>query len=314
MKKVSIIIPVFQAESFLSQSVGSVLLQTYKDWELLLIDDGSTDNSLELCKQYEKSDSRIIVISNSNHGVSYTRNCGLDTASGDLVLFLDSDDYLTIDCLETCVREIENNNLDMLQFSLALVDIRGGKHNEWRERTEILDGTAYLSSEKYLLCAGGSIISRGLISDIRFPEGIKYGEDRLFMLQVISHCKRIKRIDNLLYNYVSNPNSASSKMSSQSVLASIDATLDIRDRYPMLRGYLDKTLIDYMISVISNRDTSLGMIESYHIAIGVSKVDNPRPVEWIYLLLSRFSVRLSIHVLMVLFNIKDTINKSNYGK
>ena len=91
--KISVIIPVYNTEKYLKECIESVLAQTYTDLEILLINDGATDSSPQICEAYEKQDDRIKVIHKENGGLSDTRNVGIDQCSGDYVLFLDSDDY-----------------------------------------------------------------------------------------------------------------------------------------------------------------------------------------------------------------------------
>ena len=111
---VSIIVPIWNAEFFLEKTIESVIMQTYKKWELLLIDDGSTDHSLEICYRFSNNDNRIRVFSKANEGVSRTRNFGIKYARGEWLYFLDSDDWIETDCLEKAVKKAENTNADIL--------------------------------------------------------------------------------------------------------------------------------------------------------------------------------------------------------
>lgn len=104
MPLISIIVPVYNSESTLNRCVDSILNQTFHDWELLLIDDGSTDQSGEICDQYDAKDQRINVFHKENGGVSTARNVGLDNAKGSWVTFIDSDDFISINFLSTFVR------------------------------------------------------------------------------------------------------------------------------------------------------------------------------------------------------------------
>lgn len=119
MPKVSIIIPVYKAEKCLKRCIESVLNQTYKDWELLLIDDGSPDRSGDICDEYTKRDNRIRVFHKNNGGVSSARNLGLDNVNGEYVTFVDSDDLIDLNTLNVCISQIELFDLDLLQFSLT---------------------------------------------------------------------------------------------------------------------------------------------------------------------------------------------------
>ena len=118
--KISVIVPVYKAEGFLSRCVESILGQSYHNIELLLIDDGSPDNSGIICDDYASIDNRVRVFHKKNGGVSSARNCGLDNASGDLIFFCDSDDWIDEDTFEVCIHSKAN---DIVQIPLSLIHI-----------------------------------------------------------------------------------------------------------------------------------------------------------------------------------------------
>ena len=114
---ISIIIPVYNVENYLHVCLNSVLKQTYQDFEIICIDDASTDSSLEILKYFEKKDSRIKVLKNdSNKGQGYSRNRGLELAQGKYISFLDGDDWLSPDAFEILIQKAEQDNLDLLMF------------------------------------------------------------------------------------------------------------------------------------------------------------------------------------------------------
>lgn len=110
---VSIIVPVYNAEKYLANTLDSIIRQSYKNFELLLINDGSTDKSKAICDKFALKDRRIKVLDKNNGGVSSARNYGLSVAEGEYVIFIDSDDYLTADMLETLVNDIESTKSDV---------------------------------------------------------------------------------------------------------------------------------------------------------------------------------------------------------
>ena len=115
LKLISIIVPVYNAEKTIKKCIDSILAQTYRNFELILINDGSRDSSLNILKEYENTDERIVVISQENSGVSVARNKGIDSARGDYIIFVDSDDYISENALEVLKGEIEKNSkLDMV--------------------------------------------------------------------------------------------------------------------------------------------------------------------------------------------------------
>lgn len=114
MKKISIIVPVYKVESYLSRCIDSILAQTYQNFELMLVDDGSLDRCGEICDNYAKKDDRIKVIHQPNRGVSAARNAGLDLATGDYIGFVDSDDYISINMYSDMIKLLEVNGLDII--------------------------------------------------------------------------------------------------------------------------------------------------------------------------------------------------------
>ena len=107
MELISVIVPVYNVEKYLDECVNSILDQTYSNIEILLIDDGSTDNSPNICDFYEKQDNRVRVIHQQNGGLSLARNIGIEKSQGDFIVFVDSDDYISTDMLEVMINEMK---------------------------------------------------------------------------------------------------------------------------------------------------------------------------------------------------------------
>ena len=134
----SIIIPIYNAERFLNKCLDSVVSQTLKNWELILIDDGSTDKSLEIMSRFKKNDNRIEIKQIENAGVSTARNIGLSLARGKYIGFVDADDWISEEMFENMVRVAENENLDIVQCSYAIVD-----ENNYVEQTKLMENKCY---------------------------------------------------------------------------------------------------------------------------------------------------------------------------
>ena len=127
---ISIIVPIYNAEKYLEECLESIRSQTFTDFEAILINDGSTDKSLEICKTYKTHDNRFHIIDNANHGVCYTRNLGLREAKGEFIAFIDADDKYDCDFLECLFYEITNKKAD-----IAVCDFyseKGCEHPEWK--------------------------------------------------------------------------------------------------------------------------------------------------------------------------------------
>ena len=139
--KISVIVPVYNVKEYLSRCVDSILAQTFSDFELLLIDDGSKDRSAQICGDYAIRDTRIRVFHKENGGVSSARNVGLDNAHGEYVIFSDSDDYYCMDdCLEQLYNVARNNHLDIVRGEYIAVDKNG---NELPQRRFVKERLAW---------------------------------------------------------------------------------------------------------------------------------------------------------------------------
>ena len=120
--KVSVIVPVFNVEEYLSTSLDSILNQTLKDIEIICINDGSTDASLDILENYAKKDARIKIISKKNEGQGIARNIGLDNAQGEFIAFVDSDDFIKEDMLEKSYKKSVSKNLDLVMYKVSSFD------------------------------------------------------------------------------------------------------------------------------------------------------------------------------------------------
>ncbi|MFV0207698.1 glycosyltransferase family 2 protein [Empedobacter falsenii] len=208
---ISVIIPVYNTEEFVVSCIDSVLAQSYTNFELIIIDDGSSDDSYEILKKYD--DKRIKLIQQENKGVSATRNRGIDLAKGDYICFIDSDDYIDKNYLENFVKKIYNKE------NLLIQDIqRFGKR-----KANYISDKFYLSNNmreiivfNRLFANGGPVAkfySTEIIhkNDIRFKLETSYGEDLIFFLEYLKYVKSITYLDVSGYNYNYNNTSASTK-------------------------------------------------------------------------------------------------------
>ncbi len=238
MAKVSIIVPVYNTEKYLEEAVESLLNQKYKDIEIILINDGSTDKSLDVCKELKNIDKRIILIDQDNQGVSIARNKGIESATGKYIMFFDSDDILNKNAIDFCHERMEKYDLDELRFKLIkLKNInRYNQKNIINEISYIDEKTECLncvlksmsdiipsSKKKYVpigsCCTG--IYKSSLIKQeqIRFEE-LEYGEDYIFNLDYITKSSKIAFTPNIFYIYRMRESSASHKLDSKKKIES----------------------------------------------------------------------------------------------
>ena len=263
--KISIIIPVYKVEDYLPKCVDSILAQTYNNWELLLIDDGSPDNSGKVCDEYARKDSRIRVFHKENGGVSSARNFGLDVAVGDYIMFVDSDDWISCDCLEVCVNEITKDNLDALQFGLIYV-FSNRQCNRVNTATIPLCGEKYIQTQSFNVCAGGGLYKRNIIEEhnLRFPSAIRLAEDQIFVLSFFQQAQQIKYLDKSLYYYLQREDSAVHIPQSKDMLLSCEKLIEFSNNWPVSKSVIDKVIVLFIIDMIKNNDVSYRMLKNIY--------------------------------------------------
>ena len=215
----SIIIPVYNAETTIRRCLDSFTNQRFSDYEILLINDGSTDNSDAICREYADVNSKICYLSKENGGVSSARNLGLEQAKGEYVLFVDSDDYVSEDYFDVINQALAQRNPDLLMFGYRNVGSISAERGtgEFYEDDEV--GAAKrisFSMRQYLFSSLWSkVFKRKIIENngLRFRTDLSIGEDQLFIFSYAMHIRSISSIDALLYNVdVSNENSLSRKV------------------------------------------------------------------------------------------------------
>lgn len=208
MVKISVIIPVYNEEDYLNECLDSIVNQSLEDIEIICVDDGSTDNSLNILKSYE-SDNRIKIIPKENSGLGASRNVALDIAQGEYIVFMDSDDYLNLNALEALYDLAESKSLDCIIYKIAnfnnrtrkefhtdyfdmrfLRDLVGDKVFDWSHVKDCLFQISVTSPSK--------LFKRQTIENIRFPEGLLF-EDTLFFIKVLFNAQRMYFLDEYLY-------------------------------------------------------------------------------------------------------------------
>ena len=242
--KVSIIIPIYNSENYLEKCISSAVGQTYGDLEVILVNDGSTDGSENICKTYEANDPRVRLINQKNAGVSAARNTGLDNATGELITFIDSDDHIDNDYVEYLVNLMRQNNSDIVCCQYE----ETGKH----ETTyKVLNGTEecfkeYLTSNDISVSVCCKLYKKHLFDNVRMPVGKRF-EDNYVLYRLIAGCNSITIGYLKKYNYISNPlsfvNEPYSKTQTDIVDASIEQKEFIEKNYPSLTSLANSRVI-----------------------------------------------------------------------
>ena len=210
--KVSVIIPAYNAESTIEKCVESVLEQDYNNIECVIINDGSTDKTDIICQSINDNNSCVKYIRTTNHGVSHARNIGLDAATGDYILFLDSDDFLLEESISSRVKMMSEDSLVICGLCEDSIDNSYviDKDIFVDDIQEFLVDLFYMKRYGYQGYSVNKIYSAKIIRDnnIRFDEEIYYNEDRLFVFEYALHCAHVYYVDKILYCYVQVSNSA----------------------------------------------------------------------------------------------------------
>ena len=239
MAEVSMIVPVYQVEKYIAQCIDSVLNQTFQDFELILIDDGSKDKSGLICDSYAAKDNRILVIHTENNGAATARNIGLEHASGRYITFLDGDDYLAENMLARLYEVIVHSEYDMVvcDFLNLLPDEKDNFIVHLQEKNvsgrEVLEHLKNEKNHGVWTIVWNKIYKREVLENIRFPDG-KYFEDEFFSNQLYLKCNEIHVIpDVLCYHRVL----ASSTMNTQKTENYLDLLDALRERLEIYLKY-----------------------------------------------------------------------------
>ena len=211
---ISVIIPVYNVEQYLSRCIDSVINQTYKNLEIILIDDGSTDNSGKICDEYATKDKRIKVIHKQNWGVASARNIGLDIAKGEYIGFVDSDDYIEPDMYEILYSLLIKNKVKVSCCDYFIFNKKEKKYVPSLDNTinGVLSFNETLNTNTgHSGCNVNKLYSKNLIENIRFNETLIFGEDYVFMIDIFMKAKKIAFCKDVKYYYYYNTNSVTKR-------------------------------------------------------------------------------------------------------
>ena len=222
---ISIVIPVYNAEKYLGGCLNSIQNQTYKNFEVILVNDGSIDHSETICKEFVEVDTRFRYFLKVNGGASSARNFGLDHVTGDFITFIDADDWVDENHLEVLINNIKENNSDMAVSSIKKFDnVSRFKFRVYSNQEKYLLNYNKLNREEFLVIlpklihasnsykiAVSKLFKKELVSDVRFDESIIYGEDLEFFFKLYVNINSISYVDEVTYIYRLHDESSSSK-------------------------------------------------------------------------------------------------------
>lgn len=241
-EKISVIVPVYNVEQYLERCVDSIINQTYKNLEIILVNDGSTDNSGQLCDELAKKDGRIRVIHKKNGGLSDARNVGIAEAEAELIGFIDSDDYIDEDMYEMLINNLKAANADLSMCGHYDVyndvpEVQVTEKKTWelspREAIKMVMEAKILS-----VTAVNKLYKKSLFSELKFEIG-KIAEDAFIMIKLLDKCNKIVATNEKKYYYVHRENSITTQKFSLKFLNVIEAYEQnkeiILEKYPELK-------------------------------------------------------------------------------
>ncbi len=231
---ISIVSPVYNSSEFLSECIESVLKQTSSNWELILVDDGSTDGSGEICDEYAKKDARIKVIHKENSGQFDSRLCGIRASSGEYCTGLDSDDYLESNCVEKLLEILQDKKYDVVSWNLRIVEnnkeISVNKKKRYGEYSNIDFLEYIISSTDHSFC--NKLIKTELFKNAYFgvvPRNVRHSEDYIMICPTICCSESIIAVDETLYNYRQVSESVTHAYYGKRIIDYLDSSLCIRN-------------------------------------------------------------------------------------
>ena len=216
-EKITIIVPVYNVEKYLRRCLDSIIKQSYKNLEIILVDDGSTDNSLAICNEYKAKDNRIIIIHKENGGLSSARNAGLDIATGEYIGFVDSDDEILENMYETLYKNIKETNCDIAAGRFIMILSDGEEqlppYNTDDKDIVIMSGIDrwfYLYLSWVAIVQVNKLFKRHIFENLRFKEGAYYEDEYIIHLEY-EKAKRIVYVPTVLYRYYYRDDSITNK-------------------------------------------------------------------------------------------------------
>lgn len=276
--KVSVVVPFFNVENYIEKCIDSIVGQTYSNLEIILVNDGSTDRSYEICEEYANHEKRIKLITKNNGGISDARNAGLDAASGEYVFFVDSDDFLDLNAISVLKSRAEAYEADVVVCNYIYASMKKGNLIPLKTSADALEvydtGTDFYRQ----CCRGknrlghsnlvwGKLYRLSLFKNIRFPVG-KIHEDELTIYKVLAEANRTVYIDDVLYYYVVRAGSIMRVKSPEQDLYRIEA---YEERYKFFEARNETEIVNHTLSLLLG-----GYILDYY------RIDNPETKKMLY--------------------------------
>lgn len=252
MSKISVIIPCYNIAEYIERCVESVINQTYRELEIILVDDGSTDMTGELCEKLSKIDSRIKVLHKENGGLSDARNAGIDVAEGDFYSFVDGDDYLELDAYEIMMSEMKNVNVSLVSAGIIVEDIEGNRHFSMSNEYVLLNREEALLNllgpvRTIIQSSCNKLFRKQLFQGLRYKKGI-INEDMEILPKILDRCNQVVLLNKPVYYYVRRSGSITeaefSNWKYQGIENAYDTLRFCQKKYPQMTSYAHYYVMD----------------------------------------------------------------------
>ena len=305
MIKVSIVVPIYNSEKYILKCIECLVNQTYRQIEIILIDDGSKDNSLQICRECASKDDRIKVVTKNNEGVSATRNMGIQLATGDYITFLDSDDTLDINYIKELVENIDKDCLVRCNTSIINEKIV----EQERYIKQIVNGSVQGVCWGYLF-------KKELIENIKFDTNTSYMEDTIFITKVLLKINQVKIVTGAIYNH--NLNQGSLTQSATNIekrlngyIYSLDKISEILKEnnifYDSELELRKLKLIETEFSKITNRELICELLNNVNIKQVIEKCNPSLKYKWFMHLMKKQNVKGIMRYIKIRNKIKKLV-------
>lgn len=263
MNKISIIVPVYNVELYLSRCLDSIINQTYTNFECILIDDGSTDRSGDICDKYVSIDSRFVVVHKKNEGLSVARNIALTKVTGRFISFVDSDDYILPEYLKIMIEQMESHNADIVKCDYFSGDMTQNY------KSTVVPNIHILNREEMLIRVLNDEIGsqlwqymykRELWDGIESPSG-RYAQDMMILHKVINNANKIIIIDEKLYYYFISREDSTSNDFKKKIKGAFDRAIAYSERFNFAKEIdMDFILDQMLLSCIDFTNNGLSLL------------------------------------------------------
>ena len=306
-EKISVIVPVYNVEKYLKKCIDSIIAQTYTNLEIILLDDGSKDDSGKICDEYKEKDNRIIVIHKKNTGVSSTRNEGLKNITGSYVTFIDSDDYIEPDMIEILFNAIKKYNSDISicgtnDFNENYDLVKQSKCNRMIEMDKKSALKELLDEEAFKCVCWGKLYDVKLFNNIKFNEKTKIAEDLEVIYRLFDICDSIVYVPENKYNYIYRKNSVTKEIFNENWIREIEISKEILDfikkKYSDIYEYAAKRYVRINVTCI------LKILNSTYNKNDIIQLRNNIKPYWKYYIKNKYGrKKFKIIILILLFNV-----------